>query len=353
MSLGPLMVDLCADTVSAQERDLLLSPQVGGVILFSRNFSSIERLIALIEEIHDIRHPRLLVAIDQEGGRVQRLREGFTQLPAVRLLGEIYNDEPKRASELATITGWLMASELRSIGIDFSFAPILDLDYGVSRVIGDRAFHKDPEVVSVLAAKYVQGMRKAGMQAVGKHFPGHGAVVADSHIDLPTDDRGFEDISLGDLVPFQRMIDNGIAGIMTAHVVYEKIDPEIATFSKLWIQEVLRKQMEFKGVIFSDDLSMKAAHCDGEEPEDYLSRTHKALKAGCDMALICNSSDNACMVAEKLNDYNNPASQMRLTRMHGGKNPISYEKLRNSQAWQTAVKKIESYQDSPYGELTL
>ncbi len=353
MSLGPLMVDLSADTVCAKERELLLSPHVGGVILFSRNFSTIEKLTALIEEIHEIRHPRLLVAIDQEGGRVQRLREGFTQLPAVRLLGEIYNDEPTRAVELATITGWLMASELRAIGIDFSFTPILDLDHGISQVIGDRAFHKDPEVVSIIAAKYVHGMRKAGMQAVGKHFPGHGAVVADSHIDLPTDDRDFQDISLQDLVPFQRMIDNGIAGIMSAHVVYEKIDSEIATFSKLWLQEVLRKQMEFKGVIFSDDLSMKAAHCNEEDSEDYLLRTQRALDAGCDMVLICNSSDNACMVADQLNNYNNPASQMRLTRMHGGKDPVSYENLRNSKAWQAAVKKIESYQDSPYGELTL
>ena len=353
MSLGPLMVDLKADVMSAVERELLSSPQVGGVILFSRNFSSIEKLIYLIEEIHDIRHPRLLVAIDQEGGRVQRLRDGFTKLPAINLLGEIYNDDPKHACELATTTGWLMAAELRAIGIDFSFAPILDLNYGVSQVIGDRAFHNDADVVSTLAVKYVHGMRNAGMQAVGKHFPGHGAVVADSHIDLPIDDREFQDISTQDLVPFQRMIDNGIAALMSAHVVYKNIDSEIATFSKLWLQDVLRKQMEFKGVIFSDDLSMKAAQCNDKEGEDYLQRTQNALDAGCDMALICNSSDNACLVANQLENYNNPASQIRLTRMHGGKDPISYEDLRNSSAWKVAVSQIESYQDSPYGELAL
>lgn len=350
MSLGPLMVDLAADCMSVDERELLRSPQVGGVILFSRNFTSVERLIQLIEEIHEIRHPRLLIAIDQEGGRVQRLREGFTQLPAINLLGQIYDTEPKRASKLATASGWLMASELRSIGIDFSFAPILDLNYGVSQVIGDRAFHKNPEIVSILATRYIHGMRNAGMQAVGKHFPGHGAVTADSHIELPTDTREFQDIATQDLVPFKRLIDNGLAGIMSAHVVYEKVDPQIATFSKLWLQDVLRKQLEFNGVIFSDDLSMKAALCEGDE---YLTRTQKALDAGCDMALICNSSENACLVAEQLENYNNPASQIRLTRMHGGKNPITYKDLRNTKEWQHAVSQIESYQDSPYGELTL
>lgn len=349
MSLGPLMVDLATDCISGQEMKLLQSPQVGGVILFSRNFTSVERLIALIDDIHELRHPRLLIAIDQEGGRVQRLREGFTQLPAINLLGKVYDVDPKRASELATVSGWLMASELRSVGIDFSFAPILDLNFGVSQVIGDRAFHKDPEIVATLAGRYIQGMRNAGMQAVGKHFPGHGAVTADSHIELPTDKRAFQDIAMQDLVPFKRMIDQGLAGLMSAHVIYEKVDPIIATFSKLWLQDVLRKQLEFEGVIFSDDLSMKAADCNDE----YLLRTQKALDAGCDMALICNSSENACLVAEQLGDYNNPASQIRLTRMHGGKNPQAYEELRKSNEWKQAVAQVESYQDSPYGELTL
>ena len=349
MSLGPLMVDLATDSMSAQEKELLQSPQVGGVILFSRNFTSVERLITLIEEIHALRQPRLLIAIDQEGGRVQRLREGFTQLPAIKLLGQIYDKDQKRAGELATVSGWLMASELRSIGIDFSFAPILDLNYGVSQVIGDRAFHKDPEVVSVLATKYIQGMRNAGMQAVGKHFPGHGAVTADSHIEVPTDTREFQEIATQDLVPFKRLIDNGLAALMSAHVVYEKVDPEIATFSKLWLQDVLRKQLDFKGVIFSDDLSMKAADCS----DAFLTRTQKALDAGCDMALICNDSERACEVVEQLEGYNNPTSQIRLTRMHGGKDPANYENLRNTKEWQHAVSQVESYQDSPYGELTL
>ena len=349
MSLGPLMVDLCADSLSAEEREFLLSPHVGGVILFSRNFTSVESMTELIEEIHAIRHPRLLIAIDQEGGRVQRLREGFTQLPAIKLLGDIYNSDPKRACQLAETTGWLMAAELRSIGIDFSFAPILDLDFGVSQVIGDRAFHKDAEIVSTLAIRYMAGMRAAGMQAVGKHFPGHGAVAADSHIDLPKDNRSFEDILMQDLIPFQRMINQGLAGIMSAHVIYEKVDNTIATFSQKWLQNVLREQMEFNGVIFSDDLSMKAADCGNE----YLERTEMALHAGCDMVLICNASERACEVAEKFENYNNPASQIRLTRMHGGRDPLTYLELRKSEKWQRAVVQVESYQESPHGELTL
>jgi beta-N-acetylhexosaminidase len=335
--------------MSEEERKLLQSPHVGGVILFSRNFSSIDRLITLTKEIHELRYPRLLIAIDQEGGRVQRLREGFTQLPAIHLLGKVYDSDPKRAGDLASVSGWLMASELRSIGIDFSFAPILDLNFGVSQVIGDRAFHKDPEIVATLAGRYIQGMRRAGMQAVGKHFPGHGAVTADSHIELPTDSREFEEIATQDLVPFKRMIDQGLAGLMSAHVVYEKVDPIIATFSNLWLQDVLRKQMEFNGVIFSDDLSMKAADCN----EGYLLRTQKALNAGCDMALICNSSENACLVAEQLENYNNPASQIRLTRMHGGKEYKSYQELRSSNEWKQAVIQVQSYQDSPNSELAL
>lgn len=349
MSLGPLMIDLCADILSAEERKLITSPRVGGVILFSRNFSSVQSLVDLINEIHALRHPKLLVAIDQEGGRVQRLREGFTQLPAVKLLGDMYDNDPSRACKLAELTGWLMAVELRSIGIDFSFAPILDLNFGVSQVIGDRAFHKDPEIVSILAQKYIHGMRTAGMQAVGKHFPGHGAVMADSHIDLPVDTREYQDILMEDLVPFQRMINQGLAGLMSAHVVYEKIDKNIATYSSKWLQTVLREQMEFEGVIFSDDLSMKAANCS----EEYLERTQRALNAGCDMALICNASEQAREVVEKLEDYNNPASQIRLTRMHGSKNPLSYTALRNSEEWKKAVTKVESYQESPFGELTI
>lgn len=343
------MVDLVTDALSAQERDLLSSPQVGGVILFTRNFTSVAGLIDLISDIHALRHPRLLVATDQEGGRVQRFREGFTILPAVQRLGEIYDMEPKRACRLAEITGWLMAAELRSVGVDFSFAPVLDIDYGISQVIGERAFHKDPEIVAVLAMHYTRGMRRAGMQAVGKHFPGHGGVTADSHIDLPVDSRYYQDILMQDILPFHRLIDQGIAGIMGAHVVYEQIDKRVVTYSKKWLGKVLREQLEFKGAIFSDDLSMKAAACSKE----YLVRTQSALSAGCDMVLICNAIDQAGQVAELLENRNNPASQIRLTRMHGSKNSLSYQDLRASEAWHSAVSEVESYQDSTYEDLLI
>ncbi|MCY4421388.1 MAG: beta-N-acetylhexosaminidase [Gammaproteobacteria bacterium] len=349
MSLGPLMVDLRADSLSAQEKRLLLEPSVGGVILFSRNFTSVESLTNLVSEIHALRHPRLLVAVDQEGGCVQRFRRGFTQLPAIQGLGKIHDTDSKRACALAEITGWLMAAELRSVGIDFSFAPVLDLNCGVSWVIGERAFHKDPEIVAALATYYIRGMRRAGMQAVGKHFPGHGGVAADSHVDRPVDTRSYQDLLLQDILPFRRLINQSIAGIMSAHVIYEKIDEEVATYSKKWLHTVLREQLDFKGAVFSDDLSMKAADCSDEYPV----RTRKALQAGCDMVLICNDSEQAVQVAEQLRSQDSPASQIRLARMHGGKHSIPYKELRVSDEWQSAVLQVESYLDQSDSDLLI
>lgn len=343
------MVDLRTDSLSVQEKGLLVSPQVGGVILFSRNFTSVDSLTSLVSEIHALRHPRLLVAVDQEGGPVQRFREGFTQLPAIQELGKIHDTDSRRACKLAEITGWLMATELRSVGVDFSFAPVLDLNLGVSRVIGERAFHRDPEIVAELAMHYVRGMRSAGMQAVGKHFPGHGGVAADSHIDLPVDTRSYQDLFMQDLLPFRRLINQGIAGIMSAHVVYERTDQPVATYSRKWLHAVLREQLDFKGAVFSDDLSMKAAACSDE----YLVRAHKALQAGCDMVLICNDNEQAVQVAEQLANQDNPASQIRLARMHGGKHSIPNKDLRARKAWQSAVLQVESYLDSSSSDLLI
>ena len=228
VSLGPLILGLEGLELSAEEQRLLRHPLVGGIILFSRNYQSAEQVAALIAAVHSLRQPRLLVAVDHEGGRVQRFREGFTALPAVRRLGEVYDQNPAGAKRLARVSGWLMATELRAVGVDFSFAPVLDLDRGVSRVIGDRAFHHDPEVVADLAHAYMSGMQKAGMEAVGKHFPGHGAVEADSHLELPVDERSYVDIAAEDLLVFKRMVHYGLAGVMPAHVVYPGVDSQPA-----------------------------------------------------------------------------------------------------------------------------
>lgn len=342
MSLGPLMIDVAGLELQAEERERLRHPLVGGVILFSRNFASAEQVKALIDDIHSLREPRLLVAVDQEGGRVQRFREGFTRLPAVRRLGEIYDREPKLAREYAQSTGWLMASELRAVGVDISFAPVLDLDRGVSGVIGDRAFHADPEIIADLAHAYMIGMRKADMEATGKHFPGHGSVEADSHTDLPIDQRRYPDIRTEDLLPFERMIHFGMAAVMAAHVVYPAVDAIPAGFSRRWIGDVLRQELDFQGVIFSDDLSMAAAEGVG----GYVDRARMALDAGCDMVLVCNNEQGCNQVLDQLRLTPDPVSHLRVVRLHGRDFP-SMETLRQDRRWGTAREHVRAYDPEP------
>jgi beta-N-acetylhexosaminidase len=346
MSLGPLMIDLAATELGAEERELLAHPLVGGVILFTRNYVDPEQLTALVTAIHAVREPQLLVAVDHEGGRVQRFREGLTRLPAAALFGELYERDARRARQLAETSGWLMAVELRSLGVDFSFAPVLDLNFGVSTVIGDRAFHRRPDVVAELAQAYMRGMQHAGMAATGKHFPGHGAVRADSHLELPIDSRRYEDILVDDLVPFERMIGNGLAAVMPAHVVYSKVDARPAGFSPFWIKEVLRKRLGFQGVVFSDDLHMEAAGVAG----DYVERAHAALQAGCDMALVCNDRAGAVQILDGLGPYNDPVAHMRLARMHG-RHPITREALQHDPAWKEAIKNLEDLDHTSWLEL--
>ena len=345
MTLGPLMIDVAGTSLTSEDRDALSHPLIGGVILFTRNFESIEQLTELVREIRAVRTPALLVAVDHEGGRVQRFRRDFTVLPAMRLIGRGYDMDKQAARELARQCGWLMAAELLAIGIDLSFAPVVDLDYGASTVIGDRAFHRDATIVAETAIAFMHGMRDAGMAATAKHFPGHGAVVADSHVALPVDRRAYVDIA-DDMHPYRRLIDNGLPAVMMAHVVYEQIDPLPASFSKRWIQGELRGQLGFSGAVFSDDLTMEGASIIGDMP----ARARTALAAGCDMVPICNNRPGALATLAALGPYADPVSQMRLARMRGKPSP-SRSELLASTAWQGCERAVARCLERPPLEL--
>jgi beta-N-acetylhexosaminidase len=311
------MLDMAGTRLDAADRELLAHPSVGGVILFTRNFESPEQIAELTADIHAVRRPSLLVAVDQEGGRIQRFRDGFTPLPSAHLIGRRHDLDAAEGDGLAEATGWLMAAELRALGVDISFAPVLDLDYGLSEVIGDRAFHRDPDVVARLAGRFAAGMRAAGMQAVGKHFPGHGGVAADSHLTLPEDRRPYSEIT-DDLRPYERLAASALAGIMVAHVVYSRLDRLPAGYSRWWLNDELRTRLKFPGAVFSDDLSMAGADIGGSAPE----RARHALEAGCDMVLVCNDRPAAIEVVQALEDWFEPASQLRLARLHGRGEPV-------------------------------
>lgn len=282
---GPLMIDLEGTRPTDVERQRIERNGVGGVILFARNYESPSQLRALVQSLRSIKS-KLLIAVDQEGGRVQRFRDGFTRIPSMAAIGRMYDRDPNRALAVARATGWLMASELCDFNLDFSFAPVLDLDYGESAVIGDRSFHSDPQVVAELAGVWVKGMKEAGMSAVAKHFPGHGAVTADSHHALPEDARAVETLMATDVVPFRELASQGLEAVMPAHVVYSRADSNPAGFSTYWLRDVLRGELEFDGVIFSDDLTMEGAAGAGSYP----ARAKAALDAGCDMLLVCNDA---------------------------------------------------------------
>ena len=313
MSLGPVMMDLVGTTLSPKERGRLRHPLVGGVILFSRNYESPAQLRALTAEIRALRNPPLIITVDHEGGRIQRFRAGFTDLPAGARIGEIHALDRARGRTLAHAAGYVMAAELLAHGVDMSFAPVLDLGHGVSTVIGDRAFAEDPLVVTELARQYVLGMTQAGMAACGKHFPGHVGVMGDSHTELPVDERPLSALKNADLVPFARLCPTVLAAVMPAHVLYPRVDAQPAGFSRVWLQDLLRKAQRFSGVIFSDDLSMAGAHGAG----DLGARARKALAAGCDVVLACNDPDGLDGLFEALSGYVNPLSQARMTRLHG------------------------------------
>ncbi|HXZ54620.1 MAG TPA: beta-N-acetylhexosaminidase [Burkholderiales bacterium] len=310
MRAGPVMLDVAGLQLAAEEKDLLRHPSTGGVILFARNFESPGQLAALTRDIRTQR-PELLIAVDQEGGRVQRFKEGFTRIPPMRVLGERWEVDAGGARALAESIGYVIAVELRRHGVDFSFAPVLDVDFGSSSVIGDRAFSEEPTVVAALAGALVAGLAAGGAASVGKHFPGHGYAEADSHFAVPVDERGFDDIDASDLHPYRELIARGLAGVMPAHVIYPRVDDRPAGYSRIWLRDILRGHLGFDGMIFSDDLSMEGARIAGGPPERALA----AIEAGCDMVLLCNAPEAVPGVLEALKDRS--PEPRRLTLMRG------------------------------------
>ncbi len=308
-ALGPVMLDVVGTTLDDDDRRRLRHPLTGGVILFARNFKSRRQLMELTAAIKEVRST-LLIAVDHEGGRVQRFKtHGFTPLPAMRLLGQLWEQDVLQATKVATAVGYVLAAELRACGVDLSFTPVLDLDYGESSVIGDRAFHRDPRVVALLAKSLNHGLALAGMSNCGKHFPGHGFVQADSHVAIPVDERPLEQIVAEDAAPYH-WLGMGLAAVMPAHVIYPQVDSKPAGFSRKWLS-LLRHDMGFQGVIFSDDLSMEGASVAG----NVIEGAQAALRAGCDMVLICNSPEKADQLLEGLKTRPSATSAARLTRL--------------------------------------
>jgi beta-N-acetylhexosaminidase len=346
--LGPVVCDVAGPILTPEDRERLLHPLTGGVILFTRNYESAEQLSRLTAEIHALRDPTLLVAVDHEGGRVQRFREGFTTLPPMRALGREWDRNPQQARHLAHEVGFVIAAELRAHGVDLSFAPVLDIDHGASSVIGDRSLHPERDAVAGLAESLVQGMKVAGMGAVGKHFPGHGHVRADSHVELPVDERAYGEIERDDLVPFTRLIEAGLPAIMPAHIVYQKVDAKPAGFSDVWLKNILREALHFDGLVFSDDLSMEGARAFG----DITTRAQAALDAGCDMVLVCNDPSSLDELYRSMRRTMPPVSLARLARLHGRPAAESMTKLREDARYAAALRAISGLgQES--GELPL
>lgn len=336
------MLDVEGLSLTPADRDLLREPAVGGVVLFARNYASPSQLADLVGSIRAVRSPPLLVAVDHEGGRVQRFREGFTAIPPMRRIGRQYDSDPGSAVSLARTTGWVVASELRAMDIDLAFTPCVDIDWGVSKVIGDRSFHRRPAVVADLASAYCHGLRDGGMAAIAKHFPGHGAVVSDSHEHLPVDRRAFGEL-LDDMQPYEKLVGNRqLAGVMLAHIVFAEMDEMPAGFSRYWIQNQLRSQLGYDGAVFTDDLSMKATKRYGTMP----ARAKLALDAGCDMVLVCNDRPAASAAVAALRDHSNPLSLVRLARLHGTGH-VMRETLLASDEWQEAVEKLQHGLDVP------
>ena len=315
-ALGPVMLDVAGTALTDDDRTRLSHPLVGGVILFTRNYQSPQQVTELIADIKALRTPSLIVAVDQEGGRVQRFRDGFTQLPPAAELGRLWDADPHTAPMRAFEISYRMASELRAVDVDFSFAPVLDITSRASDVIGDRCFHHDPAAAIDLQGAFIDGMHAAGMVAIGKHFPGHGGVAGDSHTCLPEDPRSLEELQALDLLPYQQLI-NELQGIMTAHILYPQCDADVATHSSFWIQQMLREALQFGGVVFSDDLSMAGALAAGQlDSATVLDSAQKALAAGCDTLLLCNQPELADALLADLASQTQPMSASAQAGLH-------------------------------------
>ena len=328
LPIGPVMIDIAGHELTRLDQEKIAHPNTGALILFARNYDNPEQLQALVKAIRAARKGPILIAVDQEGGRVQRFQNGFTRLPPAAA----YAKRP----ELAESAGWLMAAEVLALDVDFSFAPVLDVDCGISEIIGNRSFSTDSEQATELAGNFIKGMRAAGMSATGKHFPGHGAIALDSHLTLPVDTRPLDEIRTRDLIPFQRLIAQGLEAIMPAHVVYPEVDTLPAGFSPTWLQHILRGELQFDGAIFSDDLSMEGAAGVG----DFMDRARLAQEAGCDMLLVCNNPSAAERVLDQLPMKNNRDRERRLQAMRG-RSSYSRSDLLKSDTWQSIATDIQ------------
>lgn len=338
--IGPIIADIQGTELSAEDQDLLKHPLIGGVILFTRNYSDPEQLRALVASLKAIKKPsQLLISVDHEGGRVQRFRPGFTKIPPMSALGKLYDKDPAKALHAAFLVGWLLAAELRVYGIDYSYTPVLDLDYGLSAVIGDRAFHHDAKTIVTITKALIDGLHEVGMASTGKHFPGHGAVEADSHIAIPIDTRDIEAIWAADIQPYELLIKEGyLDSIMTAHVIYPEVDPNPPCFSKFWVQRVLRDELNYNGVIVSDDLTMEGATVAGS----YAERAELALHSGCDMLLICNKREAVIEAIDHVQQFYIPDTRMyqRCQKLYGIALPDDFKQHPNWQAAANIVNEL-------------
>jgi len=327
-----VVVDVLGPVLTDEDRSRIRHPAAGAVILFARNYENPEQLAQLTADIEREREPALPVCVDHEGGRVQRFKAGFTVIPPMRTLGKLWDRDRQAGRDAAMSIGYVIASELGAHGVDFSFTPVLDLDYGGSSVIGDRALHFDPTAVGALGACLVRGLAQGGVAAVAKHFPGHGYATADSHVAVPRDERVFKEIARKDIVPYKAVIDAGLAAVMPAHVIYSQVDEQPAGYSRHWLQEVLRGKLGFQGIVFSDDLSMEGAAVAGGPPE----RARAAIGAGCDMVLLCNNPKGLDELLESLKEMTLSKPE-RLERMkkQGGRD------LRKSVAYREALGELQ------------